>query len=63
MKLTSGIDVRQTLSALNVIESVSNQSDDDRDQINNILATISELNNSVPVPIKVIRIIVSVVTN
>lgn len=44
----------------NVIESDSNKSDvriaHDREQINNILATISELNNSVPVPIKVIRI-------
>jgi len=39
---------------------VTNQSDvriaHDRDQVNNILATISELNNLVPVPIKVIRI-------
>jgi len=48
------------LICYNVIESDSNQSDvriaHDRDQVNNILASIAESTNSVPVPIKVIRI-------
>ncbi|CAI6350731.1 unnamed protein product [Macrosiphum euphorbiae] len=48
------------LICYNVIESDSNQSDDriahDREHINNFLATIAESTNSVPVPIKVIRI-------
>jgi len=48
------------LMCYNVIESDSNQSDvriaHDRDQVNNILATIADSTNSIPLPIKVIRI-------
>ncbi|CAI6348838.1 unnamed protein product [Macrosiphum euphorbiae] len=48
------------LICYNVIESDSNQSDvriaHDREHVNNFLATIAESTNSVPVPIKVIRI-------